>query len=191
MPNSPISYLQETPSFQPSPFLFGASTLEVIHSKGLMVICYSADSRKQLSDQIGAIPEPGRSEKSSLGGHLLWTGERELFFFNEDSSVTEEALAQTLGSAGYATDVSDGWVALRLEGADALHCLDQITMPDLNSVTFETGHVTSTVYDHMRVVIWRQSADRIIILSPASSGKSLLHRLSEDLNQSSIRLNRR
>ncbi len=155
----------------------GSSALRVVPKKELLAISFPASARQQLAP----LPGPGRTVEFGEGRYLLWLGVGQLMSYGTDDPIGETGMAQQIGQAGYVTDVSDGWIALELEGPDALERLDLIAMPDLADGRFDVGEITSTVVNHLRVLIWRQSPARLVLLSPASSARSLLDRLREDL----------
>ena len=120
---------------------------------------------------------------------MLWTGPREAMLFRENLCGDAVGLAKQVGSAGHVTNVSDGWVVLSFEGGDALSLLDQLMLPDLHETAFPVGAATSTVFDHMRVLICRTSDGRMLILSASSTAVSLWHGLTEQLAQMPIKEN--
>jgi len=161
----------------------GGSTLRVVPTRELLVISFSISARQQLAAQLAPLPNPGRSVKFGEGQYLLWLGVGQLMSYSKGDPIGETRMAERIAQAGNVTDLSDGWIALELEGPDALERLDLITTPDLAEGRFDVGEITSTVMNHLRVLIWRQSPTRLVLLSPASSARSLVHRLHEDLAQ--------
>lgn len=161
----------------------GGSTLRVVPEKELLVVSYPASARQQLAAQLAPLPGPGHSVEFGEGQYLLWLGVGQLMSYSKGDPIGETRMAQRIAQAGNVTDLSDGWIALELEGPDALERLDLITMPDLAEGRFDVGEMTSTVMNHLRVLIWRQSPTRLVLLSPASSARSLVNRLHEDLAQ--------
>lgn len=161
----------------------GRSTLRAVAKKELLIISFPSWARQQLIEAIAPLPCPGGSVDAGEGQSLLWTGVGELMSYTEGDPVGERYLARQISKAGYVTDVSDGWIAMSLEGPDAEVLLDLITMPDLAEGSLDIGTITSTVLNHIRMLIWRQGQGRMILLSPASSANSLLHRLCDDLEQ--------
>lgn len=172
--------LTEAPVLDGHIFQIGTTRLSVIAQKSLCVIAFAASDKGSVGKAIGPLPEPGQISIKS-DETLIWTGQREVMQFFEGPNQREAALAARLGAVGHVTEVSDGWVALTLEGNDALRLLDMLTLPDLSEEAFPMGASTSTVLDHVRVLICRVATTRILILSPASSAKSLWHGLSEQL----------
>lgn len=161
----------------------GSSTLRVVPKKELLAISFPSWARQQLAAQLAPLPSPGRSVEFGEGQYLLWLGVGQLMSYSKDDPIGETRMAQQIAPAGNVTELSDGWIALELEGPDALERLDLIAMPDLAEGSFDVGEITSTVINHLRVLIWRQSPTRLVLLSPASSARSLVHRLREDLAQ--------
>lgn len=165
----------------------GRSTLRVVVTKELLAIDYAAWMQQQLTAALGPLPEPGRSVDYGSRQSLLWSGVGQLMSYAHETTIGEAALSEKIATAGYVTDVSDGWIALELEGPDAQARLDLITMPDLSTDNFGVGAVTSTVLNHIRVLIWRQASERLVLLSAASSAESFLHSLRAGLEQAPLR----
>jgi len=165
----------------------GHSTLRVVPNKELLAISFPTRARQQIAAQLATLPSPGRSVEFGEGQYLLWSGVGQLLSYSEDDPIGETRMARQIAQAGYVTDLSDGWIAVELEGPDALERLDLITMPDLAEGRFDVGEITSTVVNHVRVLIWRRSPTRLVLLSPASSARSLLNRLREDLARAPCR----
>ena len=187
MAETGYSPLEERNALVGSSVGIGHSTLRVVPEKELLAISYPAGSGQQIAEQLAPLPGPGLSVDFGEGRYLLWLGVGQILSYGTDDPIGETAMAQQIGQAGYVTDLSDGWVALELEGPDALERLDLITLPDLAEGCFDVGEITSTVMNHLRVLIWRQSPTRLILLSPASSARSLMHRLCGDLAQAPCR----
>ena len=64
---------------------------------------------------------------------------------------------------------------MELEGDDARSRLDLVTVPDLSDDAFAVGNVTSTILSHIRVLIWRRTETSLVLLSAASTGRSLFN----------------
>ena len=160
----------------------GKSRLSVMADKEVFVVALAAHQPSGAQAALGALPKPAQALQAPLGT-LLWTGPREVMLLRENPYGDAMGLAKQAGSAGHVTDVSDGWVVLSFEGSDALPLLDQLLLPDLHETAFLVGAVTSTVFDHMRILICRVSDARVLILSASSTAASLWHGLTEQLSQ--------
>lgn len=158
--------------------------LKIIQNKEILSINFPLSSEGKITKLLKASVAPGKS--ANFGKHhLLWTEVGQFFCYGDKAPLGEAALAKRVGGAGYVTDLSDGWVAVQLSGAQAQNMLDQITLPDLSNEAFAIGDVTSTLMTHLRVIIWRNSDTSFTLLSAASSASSFLHALSEELQTAS------
>lgn len=160
---------------------FATTRLQNVPQFELLAVAIPSWARQKSVAQIGPLPNPGQSSVMPSGQHLLWTGVGQYYAYCETSAQGEAAMNARLEGAGYVTDVSDGWVSFDLQGVDAQTRLDLITLPDLSDDTFQVGAVTSTVIAHLRVLIWRRAEDHFVLLTAASSARSFIHHLNEDL----------
>lgn len=81
----------------------------------------------------------------------------------------------------YITDQSDSWVALALQGDDAVSALERICPLDLHPTHFVPNRVARTVMEHLAVIILCESENHYVLLSPRSSANSFLHAVEQSL----------
>ncbi|MEO9779983.1 MAG: hypothetical protein ABJH07_08030 [Sedimentitalea sp.] len=159
---------------------FPGAELSVITEKKLIAVNFTAARAREFIDILGALPQPGKSTDCQ-GHHLLWTEAGQVFCFATSAQLGEATLQRDLGDTAYVTDLSDGWIAVSLTGENAQTLIDHVAMPDLSVGAFEQGAVTSTLFAHLRVIIWRNDSDAFTLLSTASSAQSFLHALRGEL----------
>jgi len=160
---------------------FGNTELRAIPNKRLFAISYPETARPDMQARLGTLPAPGKSTELDDNSGILWTGVGEVFVLGNEDGPDAAAMADRIGTAGYITDLSDGWIALELEGDDARARLDLVTVPDLSDDAFAVGNITSTILSHIRVLIWRRTETSLVLLSAASTGRSLFQRLRHEL----------
>lgn len=148
---------------------FANSELNAIPNKRLLAISYPDSARADLQARLGAMPEPSKSMKLGDNADLLWTGIGELYVLGNEDGPDANALSEGIGDTGYVTDLSDGWIALELEGGDAQARLDLVVTPDLSEGSFAVGDVTSSILSHIRMLIWRRTETAFVLLSTAST----------------------
>ncbi|MGI9271976.1 MAG: sarcosine oxidase subunit gamma, partial [Woeseiaceae bacterium] len=124
-----------------------------------------------------AIPEPGSSNPSDDGElHLLGLQNDQIFALLQ--SATDQpatTVSDRLGNVSYCTDQSDSWAMLRLSGSDCRLALRRICMLDLDPDCFTVGAVARTTMEHLGVIVWHDTPDSFLLLSPRSSAHSFLH----------------
>ena len=161
---------------------FGSTTFRIVPSFELLAIAIPSWPRQETNSKLGMLPNPGQSGALDSSQHILWMGVSQYYIFDEESFTGEATMNARLDGTGYVTDISDGWVAMVLEGPDALARIDLITLPDLAENLFNVGAVTSTILAHTRVVVWRQASEKIVLLAAASSARSFINSLAHELS---------
>lgn len=121
-------------------------------------------------------PAPGRSVAGAAGTLMRIGGDHAICH-----GATPEALAEALGPAAWLTDVFDGWVSLRLAGADPRPALEYACPLHLSDAAFPDGACTRSMVAHIGTVLARERADVWRLLTPRSSVGSFAHRLEEAL----------
>ncbi|MEM7267964.1 MAG: sarcosine oxidase subunit gamma [Pseudomonadota bacterium] len=84
-------------------------------------------------------------------------------------------VADALGDAGYYTEQTDNWVAIRISGPKAVEALERICPLDLDDEAMPIGAAQRTVMEHLGVFILRKAKDGFLLLSGSSSAASFLH----------------
>ena len=89
-------------------------------------------------------------------------------------AIVEGRLKATkaLNAKAYVTDVTDGWIQLRLSGSAALVALERLSKVDLRMAT---GGSARTDLEHMGAVIVKEAPDQFLLMSMSSSAKSFAH----------------
>lgn len=184
MANKEFSALAAQPRLAPEPLSLNGAVTSALAGVEILAINFSGDDENRLAQPLGALPRPARSTKYDQS-HLLWAGVGQLFCISEGHSIGEDELADTIEGAGHVTDLSDGWVAVSVAGARAQMLVNHLVMPDLSPESFAIGNVTSTIFAHLRVVIWRNDDESLTLLSAASSAASFWHALTGELQDAS------
>lgn len=114
-------------------------------------------------------PKPDRAAKAAKGS-CLWSGRDQAF-------LTE--LPPPDGLAGHAalTDLSDGWVGLKLTGPDAAATLARLIPIDLSPGAFSDGSSARTSLGHMAVLLHRSSNRSFTLYLFRSMAASAVHEI--------------
>jgi heterotetrameric sarcosine oxidase gamma subunit len=99
-------------------------------------------------------PTPNRGV-TAKSGHCLWSGRQQAFLINAEPDGLQDAAA--------VTDVSDGWVALVLEGATGAEVLARLVPIDLGPRAFPQGAVARTSLGHMMVLVHRAAPQNLTL----------------------------
>lgn len=121
---------------------------------------------------------PGARGATTAGDvRAIRTGPDQIFLIFEAfaGADAERIVRERVAAEGYTTDQTDGWVALEISGPDTIAALERICPIDLNPQVFPDGAAARTVMEHMGVLILRLRAERVLLLSARSSGRSFLH----------------
>ena len=86
---------------------------------------------------------------------------------------------KTLNTKAYVTDVTDGWVQLRLSGPSAAEALERLSKIDLRMAT---GGSARTDLEHMGAVIVKEAPDQFLLMSMSSSAKSFAHAIEVSMS---------
>ncbi|MFQ5621774.1 MAG: sarcosine oxidase subunit gamma [Paracoccaceae bacterium] len=129
------------------------------------------------------VPPVGRSALSADGATRLLAMARDQLFvvFPHAPPDALSVVAEKTGGAGYLTDQSDTWFALRLSGPGALGALERICLLDLHESAFPPGSAARTVMEHMGCIVLREMEDTFLLLSARSSARSFLHAVETSL----------
>jgi len=121
-----------------------------------------------------ALPQAGRAT-GKAGARCIWFGLREVLL------AGPAADAAALSKDAAVVDVSDGWVAVTVEGTAAVDVLARLVPIDLREQTFKRGHTARTQLGHMAASITRLSSERILILVFRSMAATLVEELRHAL----------
>ena len=113
-------------------------------------------------------PAPNRVSESARA-RLVWTARDQAFLIG----VAPDGLA----AHAALTDQSDGWAALRLDGAGAEAVLARIVPLDLRLAQFPAGHAARTPFNHMSSLLMRRGADTFEILVFRSMARTAWHEI--------------
>jgi len=130
------------------------------------------------------LPDVGKSHVcDDAATRIMRLGQDQLFaLFAHDGAETCQVINAKLGGVAYLTDQSDVWVALELSGVRARRVLERIAMVDLHADAFGVGDLARTSTEHLGTIIVRTGPDVFLLLSAASSARSLLHGVEVSIN---------
>ena len=129
-----------------------------------------------------ALPESGQSTVAPDGARVVRTGpDQALILLPETRQSPEAFVLEKLKHTVYATDQSDVWSGLTLEGEDALAVLERICPLDLHASVFPTDAAARTVMEHLGVLIIRTGEQSFLLLSASSSAVSFLHAIETSM----------
>lgn len=95
--------------------------------------------------------------------------------FSHDRPDAEKVVAGLIDGAGYTTDQTDVWVAMRIDGPKARAALERICPLDLHPKAFPVGRVGRTVMEHLGTIVLRDGEDSFVLISARSSAESFRH----------------
>ncbi len=154
----------------------------------IVSIAVPRDGEAALAEALQAgfgadLPRPGRSSLSRDGAtRLLGMAADQLFaVFDHEGPDAARGVGAALGTAAYASDQSDVWVALRLEGAAVRRALERICPLDLHADAFAEGQVARTVIEHLGAIVLRDGPHALTLFSARSSARAFLHALETSL----------
>jgi sarcosine oxidase subunit gamma len=124
-----------------------------------------------------AAPKPGHSTLSKDGQTRLvgMAPDQTFAVFTHDRPDARQVVDGALDGAGYTTDQTDVWVALRIDGPRAHTALERICPIDLHPDAFPEGRAARTVMEHLGTIVLRDGTDSFLLLSAHSSAESFLH----------------
>ncbi|WP_299349733.1 sarcosine oxidase subunit gamma [uncultured Shimia sp.] len=123
-----------------------------------------------LKDAHGmALPAANRATGKE-GSRAVWFGQGQALLIGPEPVA---ALAEHAAI----TDQSDGWAAVRLEGAGAEDVLARLVPVDLRKSNFKRGHTARSQLMHIMVSITRVGDNAFLILAFRSMAKTLVHDL--------------
>lgn len=181
-------------SIKAEPFLgkfsqsFDGTKLTEIDDIEILSLACPAGGLDNLNDRLIAsfkfsLPQTG-STIGAIYEKVLIIGMSPGQWFLVANSVNHSALKairNTIGDKGYFTDQSDNWVALLLEGKNALLSLERICPIDLHLSVFPEGSFARTKMEHINVLIYRENSNRLLLFAPSSYALSFLHEVKTSL----------
>lgn len=113
---------------------------------------------------------PAANRAASSGKTLcVWSGRAQAFLIN--------AAPDGLDRGAALTDISDGWVALALDGVAAGAALARLVPLDLGVSAFPQGASARTSLGHMQVLLHRSGADHFTLFVFRSMIKTAVHEI--------------
>lgn len=111
-----------------------------------------------LAQSLGlGYPGPGRVLEAE-GARIAWAGHAQVFLLGAEPPASLEGIAAL-------TDLSDGWVALRLHGAGAGDVLARLVPVDLRAGSFGAGASARTLLGHIpALILGREDGFEVLIM---------------------------
>lgn len=170
----------------PEPFLggysqdFGGTTLAEVSDISLVSIMPPRGAEAALDAAVEAawgVAPPAPGETAAGGGVTLFQAAAGQWFAmgGPADGLAVTGVAAALGEAGYYTEQTDNWAALRLSGPLAVAALERICPLDLAAIP--AGGMARTVMEHLGVIMLREAEDRFLLLCISSAAGSFLHAL--------------
>jgi len=113
-----------------------------------------------------------------------WAGERQWFVTGRFGDLPAEVT-----KAGWATDQSDGWVAIRIAGEASRAVMEKVCGLDLHASVFPTGAAARTPIEGMGALIACEDAENgtFVIFFQRSSARSFMEHLRHAAHSASPR----
>ncbi len=135
-----------------------------------------------LHDALGLdLPRPGET-RTSPAARAIWFGRGQTLIMG---AALPPGFPDGLAAV---TDQSDGWAALRLQGAGTDEILARLTPLDLRPQAFPPGRTARTLMGHVPVSLTRWDADRCDILVFRSMAATAVDDLATALRRRAARL---
>lgn len=155
------------------PVTVGGLTLSDATPKRLVAIAPWPGSVPAAAKALQAMgldwPSPDRAAKGAKGV-CLWSGRDQAF-------LADVAPSPALAEAAALTDLSDGWVALKLSGPAAAAALARLVAIDLSATAFSEGATARTGLGHMMALVHRSSPRSFTIYVFRSMAASAVHEI--------------
>lgn len=113
-------------------------------------------------------PAPDRAITSAKAA-ILWSGRSQAFLLG--------AAPKGLADAAALTDLSDGWVALALDGPPAADTLARLVPLDLSPAAFPEGATARSGLGHMVVLLHRAGPERFRLFVFRSMVRTAVHEI--------------
>ena len=167
---------------------FADITLAEVVGTAIVSIAFPFDGAATLQDKVAkaygaSLPKCGNSSISKDGLFRFLGMQPGLIFalYDFEGVNPTSVITDQLGKAGYYTDQSDSWVALRLSGPKALAILERTCPLDLSPDFFGPGSVARTAMEHLSTIVLREHLETFFFMSPRSSARSFLHALETSI----------
>lgn len=161
---------------------FNDTVLQEVSDIGIVSIATRSESFDELEARISSaygtsFPKTGHTTQSKDGTATFLGLQRELAFvmFEYRGDLATNLVCEKLGGAAYYSDQSDSWALLRVSGPRLEEALQRICMLDLALPNFPVGSVQRTMMEHIGVIVYRESTNSILLMSPRSFAESFLH----------------
>ena len=145
------------------------------------IACSDKDELK-LSDELiksfgFQLPKVGMSSFSKDKKTIILGLQPNQFFilFEQTKTNAITYIKNNIDGDFYFTDQSDSWATIKISGEKSRAALERICPIDLNKEKFKVGQIARTTMEHIGTIIYRNTTDEFLLISPRSSAKSFLH----------------
>lgn len=165
------------------PLTIGTLTLSDVTPKRLTAIAPYPGASAVVAKVLQAAgldwPMPDRAVKGAKGA-CLWSGRDQAF-------LSEIAAPDGLEAHAALTDISDGWVALKLTGPDAAAAFARLIPIDLGPRAFPEGSSARTGLGHMMILLHRSSNRSFTLYLFRSMVASAVHEIESAMKSLAAR----
>jgi heterotetrameric sarcosine oxidase gamma subunit len=168
--------IARSPAAGLTPVTAGETTLDEVVADAITSVAAYPGSRDEASQALAAatglaLPAPNRTEAAGER-RVVWSG-------HDQALVVGPAPGAVAGAA--VTNQSDGWTILRIAGPAAVDTLARLVPLDLRATAFPEGSAARSLLNHMPLVIWRDGADSLVVMTFRSMAATAVHELTEAL----------
>lgn len=149
------------------PVEIGGTVLEDAQPEAITLVAPFDGRDAAVKTALGGFPGPGETCEVK-GGRALSVGPGQAMILGDPVSPDGAA----------ATDLSDGWTVVALDGANARPILARLTPLDLRDGNFPPGATARTLIGHMTVSLTRIGEYRFEIMVFRSMTQTLIHDLT-------------
>ena len=167
---------------------FNGTSLKEVSDLALISVACPLGGERELAKAVESawglvVPKPGQSEATDDGTVTLLGLARDqiLVVLPVRKETPLEIVSRNLGAAGYYTNQTDNWVALRIDGPLAVSALERVCQIDLAPAEFPSGAVARTVMEHLGTIIVCEQQSRYLLFSGSSSARSFLHAIETSI----------
>ncbi len=126
------------------PLAVGAARLAALPAVPRTAVAPFSGQAAAVAAALGAALPPAGASGAWSGGRILWAGDR-LWLV--------EGAAPDLGGCAAASDASDAWAGLRLDGPAAREVLARLVPLDLDAAGFPPGSVARSLLRHVPLLV--------------------------------------
>ncbi|MEL7114449.1 MAG: sarcosine oxidase subunit gamma [Pseudomonadota bacterium] len=120
-----------------------------------------------------ALPPVGQSSVNQGKRLIRMSPDQAMLAFESDAPLAEPEVRKALGDTVYTTNQTDAWAALRVSGAGMVRALERLCPLDLEALAVDAAE--RTMFEHMGVIVIRETETAVLLLTPSTTARSFLH----------------